>query len=826
MIGVKVAILALTISQSIVETGRTPQGEHGLDRLKAPGTWVAQRGIAGTINNADIDYDERMRKGKFSFEFSKAEIGDIVKAISDMTRRNFIIPDNLKSKRVTILSPTKITAYEAYRVFLSALAANSITIVRLGKFYKLVPSREASKTVVPTCLAGDRTCPKTLDQIITQVIHLKYIEANQVNSVIKGLASKDAQLSIFQPSNAIILSEYAPNIVRIRRIVDSLDQPGFDDELQLVQIMHATASEIASKLKEIFDIRATGQKQPRSKAKGSGGVNGAIDDSDDAVQISKILADDRTNQLIIKANRRSFRALEKLINSLDVPIAGEGSVHVHYLENADAEELASTLSSLAQNKGGSSKRGARASGKKGAAGKKGVTSAVLFEGEIRITADKSTNALIIVASGEDYRAMRRLIEKLDVPRTQVYVEAAILEVTVSNKNERSIDWHTPFSASGSGIGGIDSNDGGAGNIGFLQSSSSTGGLSPTLGALLSPESLVSVAGGSLAGLVGQGVSVPVGDSTLTLPAFGVLLKWLETSSAANILSTPHILTTDNEEASIEVGQKIPFRRGTSIPGGAGGLGGLASGGLGGLGSLFSSTDRIDVSLKLTLTPHVNERNKVRIDIDQQIEDVSGIDESTGQPITSKRSAKTVVVVDDQQSVVIGGLIRDRVSEGESKIPILGDLPLIGWLFRQHTRDVEKVNLLLVLTPYVIRTRADFQRIFERKVREHENFAKEYYGHLKKYRAHIDYTKKIGPIGQLGKTVQSELSRIENGGQGLDSVLVSPEGDDVPTAATSGEKGQEAVQSMDPTEGLPLESEKRKPVVPSEPAGSTQEDLKP
>nr|ADD93369.1 type II and III secretion system protein [uncultured marine bacterium MedDCM-OCT-S01-C143] len=419
----------------------------------------------------------------------------------------------------------------------------------------------------------------------------------------------------------------------------------------------------------------------------------------------------------------------------------------------------------------------------------------MFQGEVKVTADKATNALIIMASGEDYRSMRRLIEKLDVPRTQVYVEAAILEVTVTDKGQRGLDWHSPFGVSDSGIGGVDS--GSVGNLGFIQSATSSGGVSPTLGALAAPESLLTVAGGSLGGIVGEGVSIPIGDSTLTLPAFGVILKWLETSSTANILSTPHILTTDNEEASIEVGQKIPFRRGTSIPAAAGALGGLGGGSLGGLGSLFSSTDRIDVSLKLTLTPHVNERNKVRLDIDQQIEDVAGIDEATGQPITAKRSAKTVVVVDDQQTIVLGGLIRDRVSEGESKIPVLGDLPLIGWMFRQHTKDVEKVNLLLVLTPYVVRSQQDFQRIFERKMNEYEAFAEEYYGHLKAYRAHIDYGRKIGPLAQLGKAVRREWSRIENGGNGVGEVLVQPQ-EDAPA---------ETLAPMDPTESaVPVEAE--------------------
>ena len=188
-------------------------------------------------------------------------------------------------------------------------------------------------------------------------------------------------------------------------------------------------------------------------------------------------------------------------------------------------------------------------------------------------------------------------------------------------------------------------------------------------------------------------------------------------------------------------------------------------------------DRIDVSLKLTLTPHVNERNKVRLDIDQQIEDVVGIDEATSQPITANRSVKTVVVVDDQQTVVIGGLMRDRVTKGASKIPILGDLPLIGQLFRDEKTDIEKVNLLLILTPYIVEDQDDFQRIFERKLTEYEEFSEEYYGHLSSYRAHVDYARKTGPLARLGNAVRTQLARPENGGEGSGETVVSPEDED-------------------------------------------------
>lgn len=749
---------------------------------------------------AEIDYKERAKKGRFSFEFSKAEIMDIVKAISDMTRKNFIIPETLKSQKITILSPTKITAAEAYQVFLSALSINGITVVRVGKFYKLIESKNAIKKPIPTCVGPDDICPAFNEQMITMLITLMHTEANQISSVLKSLVSKEGELTVFQPSNALILSEYAPNITRIKRIIKALDQPGFDDELRIVQIEYATAQEVADKITQVFDVAAAGKTSAKSSRKSpskSESLAGRNSGDDGLVQISKIIADERTNQIIIKANKRSFESIRRLIAKLDVPIseAEQGRIHVYYLENAKAEDLASTLSSLTQ--GNSSSKAGRGS-KKGKASAQ--QSAQLFEGEIKVTADKSTNSLIVVASAHDYRALKKLVERLDKVRPQVYIEAAILEVTNSNDHDLGISWHTPVQFGANDLGGY-----GDGSMGFVQSGPWSGGAEGISGTL-SPAGLLGMAGGSVAGIVGKSFTVP--GTEFTIPSFGMILKWLEVDSNAQVLSTPHILTTDNEEATIEVGKKIPFRRGSSMGssalagalGGAGGAGGLAglSSSLGALGGgMFSSVDRIDVSLKLSITPQINESNRIRLEVDQKIEDVTGIDKTTETPLTSNRSIKSVVVVEDQQTIVLGGLMRDNVTEGESKVPLLGDLPVVGWMFKTRTKKVEKVNLLLVLTPYIVRGVEDFQAILERKMEEHEEFSADYYGGQSDYRVHIDYRRKMGPLAKLGQVVEREYNRIENGGDGgSDEVLITPEepaAEPTPTQfqTLSGEESAEA-----------------------------------
>lgn len=777
------AAAATATSGSTTTKPATPRATAPASTASAASTSKASTPRASVQEEVaqEIDVDERAKKSKVNFEFNKADIMAIVKLISELYRINFIIPEKLKGQNLTILSPTQITPAEAYQVFLAALAANGISLVKVGNFYKLVESKDARKEPIPTCITPDEQCPKFTEQMVTQLVSLKYVDGNQITNILKGLLGKDGEITIYAPTNALIISEYATNLQRLRHIIDALDLPGFEDELQLVQIRYATATEIAGKIKEIFETSgssAAAKAKPGapSRPKPAAGQPDGGHAEEAEVSFSKVIADDRTNQLIVKADRGSFAAIKAVIAKLDVPVSEseQGKVHVHYLANASAEDLGSTLSSLAQ---GSKPAGAAARPKGGEA-----ESAVLFEGEVKITADKSTNSLIIVASAHDFRSLKKIIEKLDLPRRQVYVEAAILEVTVSGDDQFGMDWHRPVPLTKQLIG---PDLGGPDTFGFLQSARKPNEISPTIGALSNAAGLLGVAGGAVAGVLGKGIDLKVGDQTLSIPSFGVILRWLESSSNAQVLSTPHILTTDNEEASIEVGTKIPFQRGTALPGlgnlgnlagAAGGSAGNLASSLGSLGNMFSSTDRIDVSLQLKLTPQINERNKVRMEIEQNIEDLVGKDEDTGQPITASRKAKTTVVVDDQQTVVLGGLMRDRTRQSESRVPILGDLPLIGALFRSESTETEKVNLLLVLTPYIIRESADFQRIFERKIEEYEQFAADYYGAQAGYRAHIDYAHKNGPLALLSRKVKDELNKIENGGSGEgEETLVGPGG---------------------------------------------------
>jgi general secretion pathway protein D len=363
----------------------------------------------------------------------------------------------------------------------------------------------------------------------------------------------------------------------------------------------------------------------------------------------------------------------------------------------------------------------------------------------------------------------KVIEKLDLSRREVFVEAVIMEVNLDDNTAFGARLHTGlppiqtnlFNSKGEAVSIVGDNFGGT-------------GLPPSF-------SLLNLAsfGGFLAGL--QGPAIPALEKFgISVPSFGVLIHALTTNNNANVLSTPHILTTDNEEAEITVGQNVPFQAGFSPSSLGSSLGSLAGAAgtstsslsslsslTGGLGSFFAPIQRQNVELKLKIKPQINEGDSIRMVIDEQTEEIASQDPVLG-PTTSKRSAKSTIVVKDQQTVVIGGLIQERNIESVNKVPILGDVPIIGHLFREESRHKIRTNLLLFLTPYIIREQSDFQRIFERKLLERQQFVEEFYGHEKQYEAYIDYAHKAGPLSKMRSQLRADANKIENGGTGLGS----------------------------------------------------------
>ncbi|MFL5302488.1 MAG: secretin N-terminal domain-containing protein, partial [Anaeromyxobacteraceae bacterium] len=386
----------------------------------------------------------------------------------------------------------------------------------------------------------------------------------------------------------------------------------------------------------------------------------------------------------------------------------------------------------------------------------GPAVAALFSGEVKITADKVANALLVLASGTDFATIQRLVDKLDRPRRQVFVEAVIMEVNLSDETQFGVSMHTAIP--------YKTKDG----TGIIPLASETGRISSfSLGSFVQ-------LGGFLTGLVGP-VSADLKDVLPGVPSLSVLLQALQTNSDVNVLSTPHILATDNEDAEITVGQNVPFQAGfqpqglnlgTAATTAAGSTTAATSllGGLGGLGSLFAPIQRQNVELRLRVKPQITEGDNIRLQIDEQTEEIASVDAQLG-PTTAKRSVKTNISVHDQSTIVIGGLIQERTVRSMKKLPLLGDIPVLGWLFRDVDTRKSKTNLLLFLTPYIIHDQSDYRRIFERKRREQQEFIEQFYGSSKEYRVAIDYERKTGPYTKMRKDVELETSRLENGGSG-------------------------------------------------------------
>jgi len=696
----------------------------------ASGTQTAAEtgGMTTTVPDLGTPID---KKSKIYFDYEEAELLDILAEISEKLRINFIVEDKVKGGKVTIRCPNPITRHEAWLAFLSALELKGLSIVKVGQFYKIIRFKDAMKSPAPLYSEGQRI-PKE-ERAVTYIYHLKYLAIKDAEAILKQLKSKDGDVVAFLPTNSFIITDSALNLHRMLRLLKQIDVPGQQDHIHIVEIFHADVTSLAEQINQIFGEKAKkGQNTTRAphvkSPKGRKGKKaqkasaGTEEDAGGIPMITKVLPDERTNQLLIVCPDNTLKEVLGLIRELDVPIPGEGQVHIYYLENADAEETASTLANLAQ--GSSSRKGKKGGSKQAAS---------LFEGEVKITADKATNSLVIVASLKDFKRLQKVIQKLDVRRRQVFVEAVIMEVTLSKNRNLGIALNGGATYD---IGGDTIPIFGGTTFGTLSSIA----LDPTALQGLA----VGLQGPDLEGT--EGLILP----GVSLPSFGVILQALQTDANANVLSTPHILTMDNEEAQIVVGSNVPFITGQTYG--------------------YNNTtpilqiQRQDVALTMKIKPQINESDFVRLTVEEEVTELVSISETLG-PTTTKRAAKTVVVVKDGQTVVIGGLIKDKKTEDVSKIPFLGDIPIIGRLFRTTRTVNEKANLLIFLTPYIVVDDYDFQKIFKRKMRERAEFLRRFYGKDEEYEPPMDWDRKTGAVESIFGTIVSEEKDAESAAAG-------------------------------------------------------------
>jgi general secretion pathway protein D len=691
-----------------------------------------------------------------TMNFQDIDLDALVKFISEITGRNFILDDRVKGK-VTIISPGKISVDEAYAVFNSVLQVKGFTTVPSGAVIKILPSQEAKSSTVETFFPGKQASDG--DEFVTKLIKLENVDVNNMLGIIQPLVSANGLLAAYTATNTMIIIDSGSNIDRISSILHELDIKDRERGIDVVRLNYAFATEIAATLAQVLEDPANSAPAvaagvpPRPAAAGAAArrAQGAAPGAAAAAPVSggagvtayKIIPDERTNALILVANPLEMRRIKDLIVRLDVPLPfGTGRTHVYYLKYANVFEIVPVLSDLVggqgvgglssgllgrglsgstgfrggrlgqrgglggvgQNLGGGSgfnsqfggggfggggfggggglggggaagslRGGGLGGGLAGGPGGAGSVQSIVgggggqFEGLVRITADPSTNALIINASPQDYETLKQVILQLDVRRRQVYVEAIIMEVRLDTTRALGIELQ---GAAGTGNGVL------IGRTNFRNLNT----------ALTNP---AGITGLIAAAASNQTIRLP--DGTV-VPAQALLITASEVNNDVNILSAPNVLTTDNQEAEIVVGQNVPFIASTSTS-------------ETNLGNVFNTVERRDVGITLRITPQISEGGMVRLNVFEEVSALTVnalINASQLGPVTTIRSATTSVVVRDKQTVVIGGLISDDTSNQEQSIPFISDIPVLGNLFRQTQGMRQKINLLIFLTPHIIR----------------------------------------------------------------------------------------------------------------------------
>jgi general secretion pathway protein D len=571
-----------------------------------------------------------------------------------------------------------VTLDEAYDVFLYVLQAKGFTTVSQGNTIKIVAAREARQDTIHTGVSKETASA----EFITRLVPLQYLETAEVVPLITPLVSKDGMVSAFGSSNTLLLIDSRANIDRIVTILGEIDNEGSPGILRVYPLAYAVATEAAKTLTSIYLEAGPAAAAPAAKGRARGGQ---IRPSRGVAV--KFLPDTRTNSVIVHAGQEMQDDVADLLKKIDVPAsAGSGRINVYYLENADAEEVSKVLASLSQRPGTAGAAPAPPPGARSAPAATGgsVISAEL-EGGVKVTPDKATNSLIIVASSNDYESLVGVIKKLDIRRRQVYVEAVIMEITL----DKSRDLGTEFrgtAAAGEGDGAVISGT----NFDFK------GNVNQLFSALATGNPLIFGGTGLIAGGIFGEVTLPDGTK---VPAVTAVLRAAQTRDNINILSSPHLLTLDNKEAEIVVGENVPFitsqaRDSTN------------------LANVINTVERKDVGITLRLTPHIHESDFVSLDIFQESSAVKGGDSpltaSTVGPTTTKRSAKTSVLVKNGDTVVLGGMMQETFTNNVSQVPLLGDIPLLGNLFRFKSVSRKKTNLLIMLTPRIIREPGEMQ----------------------------------------------------------------------------------------------------------------------
>lgn len=705
-----------------------------------------------------VEFEPVRPNARVTFNLEDADLPDLVRLISNMTGRRFILPGKARNIKASVFAPTQVTAREAYEAFLSILEVNGMTVVPSGRYLKIIDTAGAETQPLP--VSSDGSVPVS-DRFMTRLHRVENISAEDAANLLGRFKSNEGSVTAYAPTNTLIITDTGRQIRRMLGILDAIDVSQTGEQIWIEPVHYASAADMADRLSQIFPVAQAAssspqtQQTPRRPQRGQqaqstqqqgsapetiGGTAGS--------SIQAILPDERTNSLIIVATERSYLRILEMLRRLDVPLEGEGRVHVHHVQNADATVLAETLNSIVGETSGGGQT-AQAGTPRGGAASAAASRNAMFEGDIRITAYEPTNSLVITASLHDYAALRGVIRQLDAPRRQVFIEAVVMELAVSRSSTLGFSFH-----------------------GGLPDSPASGALS-ILG-FNAGNSVATVNQDTLTGLA-LGIRGPTIENSqqllgISVPAFGVVVNALANSGDANVLSTPHIIAMDNVQAEITVGENIPLQTNAGALGGLAGLAGLAGmagmtgmtgaagaqqgrGMMGGYGMM--GVQRQDVGTTIRVTPHINDADEIRLEIEEEISERGATEGTLGVVSINRRIATTEVMVRDQQTVVIGGLMRDAQTTSETKIPVLGDIPVLGALFRKTEKTRRKTNLLLFLTPYIIRDPSDLRAIFERKMRERQEFIDRHFVFRQDdYRPAVDYSRTRGLVAEIIREIDT------------------------------------------------------------------------
>ena len=580
---------------------------------------------------------------EYTVNLKDTDIQEFIKFVADVTGTTMVVDPNVKGK-VMVISSKPVSQAELYDLFLSILDVQGYTAVRSGQVIRIVPSKDARSSPVP--IMEDQAAVGN-DEYVTQVIRLDNISAAKLIPVLRPLVPQQAHMAAYAPSNAIIISDIRSNIGRIVDIIERMDRSAVQTT-EIIRLKYGVAEDVVSMLNTLEKSR-----------QGEGA---------EADKEAVLVADKRTNSVVVTADEMSVDRIRKLVAYLDTPLEQSGNVRVIYLEYADATEIAEVLTRVMQNisrleEGGSNKRAG--------------------SGESTIEADEGTNSLIITADTDEMAALEAVIARLDIRRAQVLIEAIIVEVTVLEGQELGLQW-------------LFANDSGVYGSNITTNEARRNSLSQLGGALVPDDGSENIGtrevAASLATIPGTTLGWGVVDESLTMT---VILNALESQGNTNILSTPSLLTLDNEEAFITVGQQVPFVPGSYTNTGVGN----------GASNPFQTIERQSVGVTLKVTPQINEGDAVVMDITQEVSSL-GPALIASDIITNERKIETMVLANDGNIVVLGGLVEDKVTDSSEGVPVLSSIPLLGRLFRSDAVEVTKQNLLVFIRPTIIRNDED------------------------------------------------------------------------------------------------------------------------